>query len=477
MTTEFNWSWIKAPNETANESGSVLQDAGSVYSFRQPGSGQVSASDLNTFVSSVQQNFQAVRTNWRQYIRPILNSLPAGGNDSRWSTATGKALPEKINCFTYGVQGSTLFVFNDADGTKADGRYWVSDEYRPKTIAEVLEDLYVEITTISESSGIEETTDLDPLWAAIGENYRDSDMVGDSGSLDTRTSTLESYIQQINTDLYDPSNYSYSLGNAPPYSFALNIDKLLQLHNVSGWGSDPSTVNHDDLAINPPPYPYTDVAPALGQSLTQGRVGPYTSLENDILRLRYEIQAVKGSASWYSDPYNPVTSTTDGTLYKHINYIGTGTVSATNPHGSSLVDLGADVIFDAIRAYTGMTSNTDDSPKYISNYYVTDGDSLVESISNLDQALYTTLSTTVIRLDYDFDRSSLSESERETTPITVTHNMGRKPVVQGVDVSPEEIDYYGMYTSPNTYLNIVHNSDDEFEIWTNAAIIEVIAIF
>lgn len=249
MTTDFNWSWVETPDNTANESGSVLQDGGTVYSLRQASNGQINSSDLSAFSTSVGSNFQTIRGNWRNYTRPILNSLPAGGRDSRWSTDKGKALPDKIDCFKYGVQGSTLFVFNDATSAKADGRYWVSDEYRPKTIAEAIEDLHVLISGLSDELAVETVVDLDPLWAAIGEDYRDGTKVGSAGSLDNRVTTTEGYINRLNVDIYEPSTYAYSISNPLPFSIANMLDELLQLHGTTGWGDDPSGVSHDNFLL------------------------------------------------------------------------------------------------------------------------------------------------------------------------------------------------------------------------------------
>lgn len=388
MTTEFNWSWVNTSTETAKESKAVLQDGGTVFSLRQAYSGQVSGSDLNAFSSSVGQNFQAIRSNWRLYTRPILNSLPAGGSDNRWTTATGKALPDKIDCFKYGVQGTTLFVFNDATESKADGRYWVTDEYRPKTIAEAFEDLHVELSDISDSLNTEVIVDLDPLWAAIGEDYRDSSKVGSSGSLDTRLSTTETYLNQLNNDIYDPSTYSYSLGTPLPYSIALMLDELLQLHNGGGWGSDPSTLSHSPVAVASHTHPHTDIIPGLTQSLTQARVAPYDSLENDILRIRYEIQRTRGSSSWFTDTVDPVGGGA-ASLAAHIGYTGAG-ASSSNPHDINYSDTGANLVFNSIRTYTGMESNTDIDPTYSSTTIITQGTNLTTAISQLDTAISNT---------------------------------------------------------------------------------------
>lgn len=475
MTTEFNWSWVKTSTETAKESGAVLQDGGTVYSLRQAHNGQVSGSDLNAFSTSVGQNFQSLRSNWRLSIRPILNSLPAGGSDGRWSSAEGKALPDKIDCFKYGVQGTTLFVFNDATSEKADGRYWVAEDLRPKTIAEVLEDLHVELGDISNSLSTETTVDLDPLWAAIGEEYRDSGKVALSGSLDTRVSTTESYLNQLNSDIYEPATYPYSIGSPLPYSVALMIDELLQLHNGAGWGADPTIIDHSGVPAGAHTHPYTEVTPALSQSLTQARVGPYTSLENDILRLRYEIEQTRGSSDWYSDVIDPVGGGA-ATLAAHISYTGSG-ASSSNPHDIDYSHTGADVVFDAVRTYTGMTSNTDIDPNYSSTTLVTQGDDLTVAISKLDAGIDSISALNVVRVDYSYDRSSMSETDREKNAILIEHNNGKKPIVQAIDVSPEERTYYGEYISPETYINIVHLDDNSFEVWTNAAVIEIIAIY
>lgn len=393
MTTEFNWSWVDTASETAKESGAVLQDGGTVFSLRQAYNGQVSGSDLNAFSTSVGQNFQSVRSNWRLYTRPILNSLPAGGSDSRWTSAAGKALPDKIDCFKYGVQGTTLFVFNDADSTKADGRYWHSDDLRPKTIAEKFEDLYSDISDISDSLTVDTAVDLDPLWAAIGEDYRDSAKVGSSGSLDTRVNTTESYLSQINIDVYEPATFTYGLGTPLPYSVANMVNELLQLHNGSGWGADPSVITHTGVTPGAHVHPYNEIQPALTQSLTQARVAPYDSIENDILRLRYEIAAVKG-VDWYQDAMVPYPETTLATnLQDHVNSVGSGGSNPNNPHGISYVNTGASTIFDAVTSFTGMTSNTDSNPTYSSTNYVTQSASLETTIGELDAGLATVAAT------------------------------------------------------------------------------------
>ena len=398
MATSYgwNWSWVNAPVDTARESGAVLQDGGTVFSFRQAATGQVSSKDLNAFATSVGQNFQAIRSNFRTYTRPILNSLPAGSKDKRWSSGPGKALPAKIDCFTYGVQGSTLFVFNDATSTKADGRYWDSTEYRPKTIAESFEDVYETLSEISTAISTDATIDLDPLWAAIGESYRSSSKVTSAGSLDTRVGTIETYFNRLNTDIYEPTTYPYSIGGTSlPYSVAKMVDELLQLHNGSGWGSDPTVINHTGVPAAAHVHPYSEIQPALPTADIQARVGPYASLENDIKRLRYEIQVTRGSTSWYADVTDPVTSTA-GNLLGHMSHVGTAVAHAENPHRVHYTRTGASDVFTAIRSYTGMADNTDVDPLYTSTNYVIQGTSLTAAISALDSIISSSGVTTYL---------------------------------------------------------------------------------
>ena len=478
MTTTygFNWSWVAAPENTKKESNVVYQGGGTIYSFRQPSGGAVSSSDLSAFSKSVAQNMQKMRSDWRSYIRPILNSLPAGNADTRWSTNIGKGLPSKIDCFLYGVQGTTLFVFNDATSSKADGRYWHSTDYRPKTIAEAFEDVYSAISEIETALSTDTTIDLDPLWAAIGEAYRNSNRATSIGSLDTRVGTLETYISQMNDDIYEPTTYTYGIGTPLPYSIADMLNELLVLHNSGGWGSDPSDVDHSGLPVSSHNHAFTDVLPPPAQASTQARVGPYTSLDNEVKRLRWEIQRTRGSSSWYSDvnyPYGGVAS-----LSGHISSLGSGTSSANNPHGLTYVDMGINTYLDAIIAFTGMSSYTDSAPTYSSTNYVTQGTSLEIAVSDLDNALDSALVTAVVRQDYGpYDRSAISETTRAITPITISHGYGRKPVINVIDTSPENVDYWGLYSSPTYDVEIDYPDNNTVRIWTDAAIVEIIAFF
>jgi len=479
--SQWNWSWVATQDDTLKASNSTDQSGGTLYTYRAATRGQLSAAELSTSIDSISTNINQQWRLWRSYIRPILDSLPAGPRDQRWRPGIG--LPEKIDALSFGVQGTTLFVFNDATASNAYGRYWDTTQERPKTIAEAFEDIWDSIsdltTTSTTGSGTYDDTDV---WYAIGNRYQNAALTSASSSLDARTGQLESNVNQLADDLYGASDGfgPWTFGVPLPHSLAENIDELLKLHNVAGgWQTDPSGISHSGIGGSSAPYAYTDVSPMPSQTLSQARVAPYTSLYNDILRIRWEIARTRGTANYITDATDPVTSTA-GDLSTHMNYVGSGTATSTNPHAIAISDLGADVYFANLGRYTGMSDYTSgvEMPTYSSANYVTQSTNLETAIGALDAAVTSILTGgTVTRWEQDYDRSSLSETVREQTAITVTHNRGKYPIVQVLDLSPETVDYYGQYVSPSSTINIVHVDEDNFEVWTDAAIIKVIALF
>ena len=389
MTTSgWNWAWVATTQDTKKSSNSVDQAGGTVYAYRAASRGQISAVELKAASESTATNLNAQWRLWKTFIRPLLDSLPAGARDARWRS--GKGLPTKMDALNYGIQGTTLLVNNDSNATNADGRYWDTSEERPKTITEALEDLWTALSEITEEDTSESSsTELEPLWQAVGHRYKDSSLASLSTSLDYRTNVIESDINQLTNDLYGAEEgFEYNFGVPLLFSVAKNLDYLLKEHNVSGWQADPSTVSHTPLEPAAHDHTYLEIKPVPSGSLTQARTGPYTSLYNDILRLRYEIKAVKGSTTWQNDALNPWDGSASD-LQKHINYVGSGTSSATNPHGVDSTDTGCVTVFANIAGFIGMTNyDVAEIPTYSSTTVVSNGDSLEAAIGKLDASIF-----------------------------------------------------------------------------------------
>ena len=478
MTT-WNWSWVNSAETTNRASNSVDKSGGTLYVCRFASRGHISTTELRASIDSISTNINHLWRLWRSNIRPILDSLPSGKRDERWRT--GRGLPEKIDALRYGIQGSTLFVFNDANSTKASGKYWHSTDERPITIAEAIEDLWdaindLDITTTTTPTSV----DLSPLWYAIGNRYEDASMSSAAGSLDYRTTIMEDWWTQLRQDLYEPSTYPpYTLGVALNYSVAQNIDLLLKAHGITGgWQEDPTGLGHGSFAPSAHTHPYDEITTTLAIGDTQGRVPPLSTLEDEVKRIRYELSAIRGGgASWYSDPVDPVTVLANGSLYQHMNYSGTGAQTSTNPHGITYTDIGIDVYLQYIANFIGMSDYTaSEDPSYTSTNYISVGDNLTVAISILDDAIGN-IDGFVFKRIIDFTGRTGSDTELEQTPLVWEHNMGEYPVLNFIDLSAESEAAFGMYSSPTVEVQIDYPNINTVRIWTVATDIRIIGLF
>jgi hypothetical protein len=481
MTQHFNWSWVDTLSSTLKASASVDQSSGTFYSFRTAARGSISSTELNASLDSMKSNLNHQWRLWQNNIRPVLDSLPAGARDTRWRV--GKGLPPKIDALTYGLQGTTLFVFNDANAIRASGRYWDTDTERPITIAEAFENLWYAIDNleITSTSPTPSSVDLDPLWNAIGYHYQDPSLTSSSESLDSRVGVTEDWLEQLKKDLYgNHEGYlPWTFGVPLSYSVAMNIDYLLKAHGIpGGWQEDPSLLGHDTFATAEHTHPYTDIRPMPSVTLSQGRVAPYSTLYNDILRIRWEITRTRGSSSWYTDATDPVTSAA-GDLNTHMNYVGSGSSSVSNPHALNYSDIGADTLLENLARFVGMTDYTSivEMPTYSSTNYVTQAGDLEQAIGELDAAIKDAITGFVSRVEYGpYDRSGLSDTQREQTPITIVHGYGQEPVVNIIDLSPDQ-QAWGMYSTPTSDVVIDFPDLNTIRIWTNAEIVKAICLF
>lgn len=477
--TDWNWSWVNSIETTNRASNSIDDSGGTLYVYRAANRGQLSASELRASIDSISTNINHLWRLWRNNIRPVLDSLPSGKRDERWRT--GRGLPTKIDALTYGIQGSTVFVFNDATSTKASGKYWHITDERPLTIAEAFEDIWdaindIDITSITAPTSV----DLSPLWYAIGNRYQSITLTSVASSLDKRTEVLESYLEQLREDIYEPSTYPpYTLGYSLDYSIAQNLDLLLKAHGISGgWQTNPTGLGHGTFAAAAHTHPYDEVTTTLTAAQTQDRVAPLATLENEIKRIRYEIARTRGgSGTWYSDPEDPVSGLNNGNLHLHTHYSGSGTQTTNNPHGLTYTDLGIGTYLGYIANFIGMSDYTaSELPDYWSTNYVSDDDSLEEAISTLDDAI-AGIDGFVFKRIYDVYRPGMSETTREQTPIIWAHGMGEYPVLNFIDLDADEHESWGMYSSPTIEVQVDYPDLNTIRVWTAAENIRIIALF
>lgn len=499
----FNWNWVlKVSNSAGRIKRVPMSTSYRSTSLRGPND----ANKLRSFQIEVQSDLASLTGLFNSTVRPVLNSLPAGGADSRWS------LREEIDCHSYGVQGATLFVFNSANSTFADGRYWDSDNSRPYTIAEKIEDHDGRIGRLESVSSTEVTSasslDLQDLWRAVGANYQSGTKTSWTNSLDSRVERLECHDSQLAPDLYgeartttggytDGSNVidkyeGYNSVSGDPgwsgwswagtcsktqtYGVAEYVHYLAMLHGIDiSSGERPWKADHDPSLGGAISLPLSQDASDIRSSVltTRDRSAVVSdSLRYDLGRLRYELERLRGSnwsAGTQPSPFLtnwPGAGDEEQTFYLHANYTGAGTASASNPHAVHYTDTDADTQFDALVDFTGQNAIGDHTPNYSAHVgalsHIADGDSLERALAKVDNAT----PVSIQRYEMLVSRPALTEEEREDTAITVNHGLGQYPVVTVLDMDPEELSPY--VASWTRDLNIEHVDADSFQVYTGA---------
>ncbi len=483
----YKWNWAVVTGDK-NDGKRVRQSAASLTSRAFPARGSWDVTQLSSIHGETLNDVIKLFSQWNTMVQPILKSLPAGGSDQRWS-----GLRTEIDALNYGIDGTTLFVFQDASPNNFDGRYWYTDDKRPFTIAEVLEDhegrLTAAETTTTATSTTSSLFDDTDLWNAIGWGKKPgSGTTSASGSLHGTQLLLQDNLEKIAKDMYgvsdaDPAWPSYlTTWNGAIFKYGIYeyLSYLTDLHGVDMVASeDPWDVAHASFGAHT--HPQTEVLGSGYSTLARG-FGLPANLELDMQRLRYEIEYTRGS-SWNSGVLDgtfttnhPSSGNAGQTLSSHINFVGSGTADTTNPHGVDYTDTGADTIFGYNSQYTGQGGLSDVDPFYSSTTYITQGNNLTVSIGDLDSAISTVIGSLVSRADYYEDRSVYSEEWRVTHPVLINHGYGRKPQVQVLDQTPPSEDLYGQYQALDQYVNFVHVDDNTLEVWTNAASVQIILI-
>lgn len=481
---QYTWNWNTVTG-TKNESNRVRQSAASLTARAFPSRGSWDVSSLNSIHVETLNDVTKLFSQWNTIVQPILDSLTAGGTDSRWG-----GLRDQIDALEYGLDGTTLFVFQDASPNNFDGRYWHETDRRPYTIAEVLEDHEGRIAFLenidAESLDYSIFDDTD-LWDAIGWGKKPGSVVTSaSDSLHGTQLIIQSNLDKLAKDVYgintsDPSWPNYLTtwnGSVFKYGIYEYLAKLTEIHGVDMTSfEDPWNVAHTDLGSHT--HPQSEVHSSGYSTLGRG-YGLPGDLEEDLQRIRYELGWLRGS-NWQSGNQNGPFEITSGVytqdFISHINMVGSGTPSATDPHGIDYTDTGADAIFGNVAQYTGQVDIFDIDPSYTSTYYISNGQDLTSAISALDSAINTVETAGFVsRLEFVRDRSAYTEEYRRTNPILITHNLNRKPIVQVLDLTDYSEDIYGQYQSVDEYSNIVHIDDNNIEVWSEVESVLIIII-
>ena len=509
-TRTYQWNWSTVTG-TKNDGQRIKQSSSSLTSRTLPSRGSWDVDQLSAIHVETLNDVGKLFSQWNTMLQPILKSLPAGGSDTRWG-----GLRQEIDALSYGIDGTTLFVFQDASPNNFDGRYWHTTDTRPFTISEVIEDHDGRIGVVESnlSTTVSGTLfDDTDLWTAIGYGKKPGSVTGSAtDSLHGAQIALQDNVTKLAKDLYGvghaganpwPSYLTTWGGAVLAYGIHEYLSYLTDLHGVDmGAGQNPWDVAHAGLGAHTHPQIEVDSS---GLSTRDRSFGLSVNLEDDLKRIRYEIGYTRGS-NWNNGtivgPFitnYPGVGNSEQTVLSHINFIGNigdgGTLDSRNPHRVGYMRTGAGAIFDNVGSFTGMTTHTDASPTYLSINYVTQGASLETTIGELDAAMFGIAIGTVVRGEYDVDRSAHSETWREQNPIVIYHgagappagphveveldpaSFGKIPLINVLDMSPESEDMYGMYSSWNRDANVVHPDINTIEIWTSAAIVKIICMY
>jgi hypothetical protein len=341
---------------------------------------------LNDIVSEVSHDLINLARQWNSIAYPIFSSLPQGEQDTRWE------LDSSLNPVINGLDGTQIFMDNDAAASIDDGRYWDSTNLRPKTLKEIAAYLKDEIDTVNEALQLSEALGGEGLTeeqkARIGLNIFNQFQASASDSLDGRSKNNQYNITQLAKDIY---GLAFTLDGDGAANLVNPIrdmvDAVLELHN-GNWDDDivlAHTLDNDDIiagaAIEQSKVDKSSSYTELTRATTA------THLEEDLNRIRYELGALRGNNSWDSDFANIPYTGAPVSLQGHVALVGTGIAEATNPHGITPADIGLTDDLAAIHAFTGMDDTLDATPDYTNTNFISQNDPLETAIDKLDAQL------------------------------------------------------------------------------------------
>lgn len=395
-----------------------------------PYRGPRSSDTWNDTVDELITDIGSISGQWNDSLEPLLAVLPDGSVDAA------------LDAFTYGLDGSQIYIDYDATSISDNGLYWDDTNSRPITIKETIDNLrldvddtFNELSTLIENS-ISGLTYEQRLGIGI-EIFADTYSFG-GVSIYQRSISNRFNIEQLATDLYGSGNYTLDGDGVAILTNSVKamVDALLEAHS-GDWDSDVALAHVITDAD-------VDAAAGILQTKIDNSIvyddsfaGVAATLEDDLNELRTVLKDAKGTASW--------TTGTSQSIEGHINSLGGSTPGSGNIHGVDIDDMDQSAAlitfigqansdqanpvytlplnaissqnvpletaiddidteigvlqddiattvtsFTSLRIFTGQSDASDNLPDYSSNYYISpNADDLETAIGKLDTQLFT----------------------------------------------------------------------------------------
>jgi len=341
-----------------------------------PRTGPTSSDSWNDSAEEIANDLSSLTLEWNNKLAPIILGLPNGVDDT------------SIDAFANGLDGNNLWVDKDVVSTSDDLSYYDSTNARPVTVKEAFDDVYTSLTT-QIAQVLEDVAELaSGLTAAektaIGDNIFDATIDSSADSLDTKSENSRFNVLQLAKDLYDEGSYNLGYDGYADLTYSVRdmVDALLQIHN-GDWNTD-IVVDH----VGSVTLAQSDVGTTAPGDDTYG--GVPADLEDDLDQIRTQIHVLRHASVGSWTDANTALYVAGATSLEELltSTAGSGTKAAGNPWGYHFDDVeDLTVAMDAVRDFTGQTSHTDDSPSYIGENYISDGDSLETAVDEIDVAL------------------------------------------------------------------------------------------
>jgi hypothetical protein len=200
--------------------------------------GPTSSDAWNDTVEELSNDLSRLTSTWNDLLFPLLDSLPNGTDD--------------LNAFTAGLDGTVVYVDQDAVLNVADNKYFNSVHSRPNSIKDQFEAVYTKIATTQTTLEAEITNQSGALTQgqkdSIGAHIFDSGATSSSSSLDGKSENSRLNDNQLAKDLYGAGYTLDNDGNANLTNSVKDmVNALLLIHNGS-WAGD-VTVDHTSLGF------------------------------------------------------------------------------------------------------------------------------------------------------------------------------------------------------------------------------------